>query len=59
MDQIDKMINTNPYETDINYNMTLSCTPRPEEFTPPPTIECKLVIPKTAVTPTDVGDVHF
>lgn len=59
MDQIDKMINA-PYETDIvNYNMTVSCAPRPEEFTPPPTTECKLVKSKTAVTPTDVGDVHF
>lgn len=61
MAQIDKMINA-PFEADVvNYNNVQSNynAPRPEEFTPPPITDSKLFNSKTAVTPIDVGDVHF
>lgn len=39
-------------------NKKMDVTPRPDEFTPPPT-SGKLQELETAVTPTDVRDVQF
>lgn len=41
-----------------NSNSEVDNTPRPDEFTPPPT-SGKLQELETAVTPTDVRDVQF